>query len=67
MPDSKQEMEQTIRQLFAGIFESQMPAEPVPELRDETVLLDTGLDSLGFANLERASQKIRNPQRTNDR
>lgn len=42
---------QTIRDLFSEIFASQNNGAASPELMDDTVLLATGLDSLGFAIL----------------
>lgn len=41
-------MEEIIRGVFAEVWREQMSSEP-PVLDDATVLLDTGLDSLGFA------------------
>lgn len=36
--------------VFAQVWAAEMgPGDPVPELRPDTVLLDTGLDSMGFA------------------
>jgi acyl carrier protein len=36
--------------VFATVWSNEMgPGDPVPDLRPETVLLDTGLDSMGFA------------------
>lgn len=37
--------------VFGEAFRSQTGSEAVPALADETVLLETGLDSLGFAIL----------------
>ena len=44
-------LETTIRALFAEVYASQNDGETGPVLADDTVLLDTGLDSLGFAIL----------------
>jgi acyl carrier protein len=44
-------LETAIRNLFAEIYAGQKNGETGPELADATVLLDTGLDSLGFAIL----------------
>lgn len=50
MADAAQ-LEQTIRSLFAETFTAQLEGAEAPALTDDTVLLDTGLDSLGFAIL----------------
>lgn len=34
---------------FLSVWEDEKAGEPAPELEDDTVLLDTGLDSLSFA------------------
>lgn len=44
------ELEQTIRKTFADIWQSQIGTE-APDLKSEDLLLETGLDSLGFAIL----------------
>lgn len=44
-------LEETIRALFAEAYASQNDGAVGPELTRDTVLLDTGLDSLGFAIL----------------
>lgn len=44
-------LEATIRTLFGETFSMQNDGTPGPELASDTVLLDTGLDSLGFAIL----------------
>lgn len=41
---------ETIARTFAEVFRTSMKSEP-PSLADHTVLLETGLDSLGFAIL----------------
>lgn len=41
-------LDQTIRKVFAEIWESQNQTE-APALTEDVVLLDSGLDSLGFA------------------
>lgn len=43
-----QQLDATIRQVFGQIWQTEKNS-PAPELTPETVLLDTGLDSLGFA------------------
>jgi acyl carrier protein len=40
-----------IKGVFAEVFVQQTKRTDVPELQDDTVLLETGLDSLGFAVL----------------
>jgi acyl carrier protein len=37
--------------VFGDVYRNQTESEAVPELTDQTVLLQTGLDSLGFAVL----------------
>ena len=44
-------IEQIIEQSFNEVFKEQNPSINVPKLKEETILLDTGLDSLGFAIL----------------
>ena len=44
-------LEQTIRGLFSETFSMQNDGQAGPDLSEDTVLLDTGLDSLGFAIL----------------
>jgi hypothetical protein len=41
-------MRERIRGAFEAVWREQKD-DPPPELTDETILLDTGLDSLGFA------------------
>lgn len=41
-------MREKLRQVFSEVWQEQNEAA-VPELHDDTVLLDSGLDSLGFA------------------
>lgn len=41
----------TIQTLFEEVFAAQNAGADIPVLSDSTVLLDTGLDSLGFAIL----------------
>lgn len=48
---TKTQLEQTIRAVFAEVYAGQSGGAPAPELADASVLLDTGLDSLGFAIL----------------
>lgn len=38
-----------IARIFHEVWESEQPGQPAPELAQDTVLLETGLDSLGFA------------------
>lgn len=38
-----------IGRVFADVWAAEAPGQPVPELAADTVLLETGLDSLGFA------------------
>lgn len=43
-------LEPRMQAVFAQVWANEMgPSDMVPELRVETVLLDTGLDSMGFA------------------
>ena len=44
-------LEATIHAVFAEVFAAQSPGDDVPDLTDDTVLLNSGLDSLGFAIL----------------
>lgn len=48
---SNTNLEQMIRSLFASVYSDQNNGAPAPALENDTVLLDTGLDSLGFAIL----------------
>ena len=48
---SKENLDQQIRKTFADTFMEQAPGLTLPDLTDGTVLLETGLDSLGFAIL----------------
>lgn len=41
-------MREKLAEVFADVWREQNEAE-APELTDDTILLDTGLDSLGFA------------------
>ena len=41
-------MRKEIKDVFDAVWREQQNSEP-PELNDDTILLDTGLDSLGFA------------------
>lgn len=41
-------LESEIRRVFAEVWKTENGTE-APELRDDTVLLESGLDSLGFA------------------
>lgn len=51
MSYSMTELESIIRKLFAEIFVMQCDGAEMPELKSDVVLLDTGMDSLGFAIL----------------
>ena len=44
-------MKETIEKIFIEIFTEQKPDLELPVLEDDTILLNTGLDSLGFAIL----------------
>ena len=44
-------LETTIVQVFAEVYREHNPAENLPELKTDSVLMETGLDSLGFALL----------------
>ena len=44
-------LEEKIRETFLEVFRREISSNEVPELEASTVLLDTGLDSLGFAVL----------------
>ncbi len=44
-------MKEAITKIFAQVFTEQRPDTEIPVLDDTTVLLETGLDSLGFAIL----------------
>lgn len=43
------ELTAEIRRIFGEVWESELPGQSAPELAEDTVLLETGLDSLGFA------------------
>lgn len=45
------QLETTIRSLFAEVYAGQTGGAAAPQLAADSVLLDTGLDSLGFAIL----------------
>jgi len=45
------ELRDRIVVVFGEVYRNQTGSEVVPKLTDETVLLETGLDSLGFAVL----------------
>lgn len=51
MPLSNTEMDAAIRSLFEETFSMQSEDAATPDLKADTVLLETGLDSLGFAIL----------------
>lgn len=44
-----QQLQEQIRGVFNEVFESQNEGQEVPSIQTDTVLLETGLDSLGFA------------------
>lgn len=48
---SSSDLEFLIRSVFSEVFENQNDGRKAPEIERETVLLGTGLDSLGFAIL----------------
>ena len=48
---AREVLDRKIRQLFSEIYSSQHEGKAAPNLGDDTVLLETGLDSLGFAIL----------------
>lgn len=43
------ELTAEIRRIFTEVWASEVPDSAAPELAEDTVLLETGLDSLGFA------------------
>lgn len=47
----KQTLDTKIREIFADTFTMQCDGQVAPVLTSDTVLLDSGLDSLGFAIL----------------
>ncbi|QZN91403.1 phosphopantetheine-binding protein [Idiomarina abyssalis] len=47
----RKEFEKIIAEQFGEIYRSQRDGEQPPELKEDTVLLETGIDSLGFAIL----------------
>lgn len=51
MSYSKTELDKTIRRLFAETYTMQADGADAPPLGGDTVLLETGMDSLGFAIL----------------
>jgi len=42
-------LETDIRRVFTDVWTTEQPENPAPTLEADTVLLETGLDSLGFA------------------
>jgi len=44
-------IKETIGNVFLEIFESEVDGFPTPELIDDLVLLESGIDSMGFAIL----------------
>lgn len=51
MKYDRTEIDSKIRETFTETFMMQNDGETVPALAEDTVLLDTGMDSLGFAIL----------------
>lgn len=51
MNSNRAEIDSKIREIFVETFMMQNDGEAVPALAEGTVLLDTGMDSLGFAIL----------------
>lgn len=51
IPSHDADLETIVRALFAEVFTAQNAGADAPDLTGDTVLLDTGLDSLGFAIL----------------
>lgn len=47
--ETQSELAAEIRRVFADVWAVEQPDQPLPALEEETVLLETGLDSLGFA------------------
>ena len=47
----KQNIKEIIGNVFLEIFASEVDGLPTPELSDDLVLLESGLDSMGFAIL----------------
>tara|TARA_B110000444_G_scaffold230858_1_gene238403 strand:+ start:1210 stop:1515 length:306 start_codon:yes stop_codon:yes gene_type:complete len=45
------DMQKEIKKIFLEVFVRETKELPKPQLNDDTILLDTGLDSLGFAIL----------------
>ena len=48
---NEQQLKEKIRQTFEEVYTEQCDKPTPPELTDDTILLKTGLDSLGFAIL----------------
>jgi acyl carrier protein len=44
-------LNEKISKIFKEVFKKQVKDLPVPNLNNETILLETGLDSIGFAIL----------------
>lgn len=49
--ETESNLDSEIRRVFAEVFSGHKPGADVPALEADTVLLETGLDSLGFAIL----------------
>ena len=48
---TKKNLAPQIKRVFFEVFKEQNERDEIPELTSDTILLDTGLDSLGFAML----------------
>lgn len=48
---NKSKLADLIKAVFTEVFDGQDSDLPAPKLKQDTILLDTGLDSLGFAIL----------------
>jgi acyl carrier protein len=51
IPLGKDALRVEILSSLAEVFKNQYPGQPIPDISDMTILLKTGLDSLGFAVL----------------
>ncbi|KFI26941.1 hypothetical protein CG51_11500 [Haematobacter missouriensis] len=47
--DKDADLNAAIRKVFNDVWDVEVPGQPAPELAEDTVLLESGLDSLGFA------------------
>jgi hypothetical protein len=48
---NESELDEILKRLFQESYSMQNPSSSAPSLNNDTVLLETGLDSLGFAIL----------------